>query len=1413
MAFCTIARDENNEIQAVHAPNRQPSILYNDIVESLNDPSKEGKEAALKIWGRAYTPDFKSKFGDWELISEAKQFINEIQGGVYRELFKQDPQRVLFEISMQSHTGGADAKETLKGFGGELVAIAKELYPNVKVGDIYKPVVSKPLDENGEPLAIQVMNPKEKTQFTSKQTPADETTKPSTTDNQIYGSKDSISFFENLSQNISLQDTPTESYYTNGSLDPVINTLRKYTRLTDFTRNQFASEESKNRWKDVDGWLDDETKKVFVKANADVNDKIPYGPEQLPQTYEEIKNQIRKSYDESRVRGNIIHKMIEGYLKHRDVDYFAQDIAIMREGSNIGEHELVWLDNKRVQEIMNDLGMNSEDFGNTDIAFRDNVASELKMISDALGVGTSNDGFVEHSDKTVSFFDYKTGAKFLSDENSIKKMLFNEGLSNPIYESKLNKAKLELVMRMIIAKMNKPDLAVRDLKIVYVSRYYGNQVRTIDVQSYLDYIDNNYRISIKELEGLAKKDPSYKDKLAEKKKEYTAMKTAKVFDFFQYQGSSKVLEQDTDLQTITDPEKKIEYLKNKSAQGARGSMILNKNIITPDSFKSIRNAVVEVLNSYKSANVTSVTTANNDDISTFAARTLGLRDQKNSFLQSFSLLYESAVEKFTNQVNSKVGEQSEFRKADRALYKEYFERTGRTQARGARTFSYSKSNTDVPISEQGVFDFMYTWKSVGGENVRVGAVYTEKDVANGTITQTQYNYYKTSKVLLRELYEGVRTKTAYINKYNNKKVTYGEEYIKQDGFNFKAFEESFLPTVPFSSAEEIIEKNYLTNNLNPVKIGKEYLLNYNDRYNLAVQNEDRFNIGVPLKYMSSQYLEDDEHSYNVTHAIDLFSRNMIHKLEMDDVYDIGQSTVAVMSDVNDPNNVNKKGELRMENAIFALKNHLEQNIIGRRRETTNYFGKKNVNANKRVDLIIDNIGGFISKNAFWFAPLTASFNGLYGLFTNGKEGLIGSASKRFFGDANAVTLSHMLEASKISGIHQGVNLTKNSNIKRQFNEDWEGSYYKDKVNFMNKMFRLGNKNYEYTDASLMLGVHNRIFTGENAYVAQGLGEDLSNETLVIASMLARKVEVKSVDSFGKEVTKYLKKDGSYTTDPNESGLENMWDIYKLNETSGEYEYTGPVRFRDKDGIEVKGMTTLESLRIKTYLERMYGAYSPEQKTWLERYALGRMLMKFRKFQIMNIKENFTLNSHQKYVGEYVQLFNADGSPKLKDGQPLYDWQQEAMKSRLLVFSSLIGGWINLKSGKKWSELSIEDKKQATRFALQIGFYAITLALGMGGLVPPEDQNKLYMKRIVRLTEDLAGISPTQLLKGTTTLDSYPEQLYKFADAGTKFVQSVLSDDVVQSGKYEGDYKGWNTLEDFIPVYHPLNQASKFISGE
>jgi hypothetical protein len=64
---CQIRRDNNNNLLSVHAPNGNPSLLFEEISNLVDND----KERALSIWAGAYTPEFLYKYGNW--ISREKE--------------------------------------------------------------------------------------------------------------------------------------------------------------------------------------------------------------------------------------------------------------------------------------------------------------------------------------------------------------------------------------------------------------------------------------------------------------------------------------------------------------------------------------------------------------------------------------------------------------------------------------------------------------------------------------------------------------------------------------------------------------------------------------------------------------------------------------------------------------------------------------------------------------------------------------------------------------------------------------------------------------------------------------------------------------------------------------------------------------------------------------------------------------------------------------------------------------------------------------------------------------------------------------------------------------------------------------------------------------------------------------------
>lgn len=97
------------------------------------------------------TPEFISWFGNWMVLEEVKKYSDDIKG-LYKSVYLNDIEAFLFEISIQANSSKSERNGAIETVGEKIVELALELFPNSKVGDEFVPVISKVVDENGEPL-------------------------------------------------------------------------------------------------------------------------------------------------------------------------------------------------------------------------------------------------------------------------------------------------------------------------------------------------------------------------------------------------------------------------------------------------------------------------------------------------------------------------------------------------------------------------------------------------------------------------------------------------------------------------------------------------------------------------------------------------------------------------------------------------------------------------------------------------------------------------------------------------------------------------------------------------------------------------------------------------------------------------------------------------------------------------------------------------------------------------------------------------------------------------------------------------------------------------------------------------------------------------------------------------------------
>ena len=114
------------------------------------------------------TPEFKAWFGDWETLSKAKTLENNITG-FYKGAFKGNEELFLFEMAQQANNSESEKSGAIKVAGKELVELALKLFPNVKIGHKFIPIVSKVVDENGEPKVMYHGSTSQFTVFSNQQ--------------------------------------------------------------------------------------------------------------------------------------------------------------------------------------------------------------------------------------------------------------------------------------------------------------------------------------------------------------------------------------------------------------------------------------------------------------------------------------------------------------------------------------------------------------------------------------------------------------------------------------------------------------------------------------------------------------------------------------------------------------------------------------------------------------------------------------------------------------------------------------------------------------------------------------------------------------------------------------------------------------------------------------------------------------------------------------------------------------------------------------------------------------------------------------------------------------------------------------------------------------------------------------------
>ncbi len=675
-------------------------------------------------------------------------------------------------------------------------------------------------------------------------------------------------------------------------------------------------------------------------------------------TMDELIQEKLEDFKVSRAYGKLSHLLIERALKKKmgeDITDINLKIQALVNGSEtretIDENRYSWIE-PNIERIIALAGLN---IGDTRLSpdKLDKVLSELPFISEELNIGTTIDGLIEHPDGTLSIKDWKTG-NILSDSFTPQLLSEYGNQLEPIRDSKLDRAKLEVVLRAMMIKLKNPNAKFRSLSVEYLNKNTLLESNNINLDNYLQFLETYFRESEPEL--------------------YKSLKDKNLFDVYNY--GIKVKEDmspeamQTKQETLQNLDQQIQILKNRITQ--------EKNI-------SLRNAMKNELVRLTTERISADTlmpeglSEENVEVSWFKRWTGNLSVVSQPLIVAYKKLLDSTKMKFLDERNKL---RYEFNKVQQDLMKEYNPNIGNIGL---------KYKTD---SNQGLYDFMWVERTKNGTKgyYRV----TETDPEWAQLSEVQKAYVKFFSEKLDSLYSEVANKVVYIDPLG-KKLT-NAEFNNQPS----KLDEDFMPRV-YMSFSDFTERNGL---MSKASAAWQYSKFKNNFLRSEFYAKNAYDV-IPFKHMGSEAIIGNQmHSFNAEMAFYSFTDNLLKKKYFDEAHSIGVGLVEYFKQNGEGTNAEFLND-RIITEVLESKKELK---IGKK--NFSYVGKDGKLKKVDVDTILGAVKNFVTAGSMWLKVGAGLKNAALIAISNRKKSLLGNISKQFGIDEEDIdfTEGNLLEA-------------------------------------------------------------------------------------------------------------------------------------------------------------------------------------------------------------------------------------------------------------------------------------------------------------------------------------------------------------------------------------------------------------------
>lgn len=1152
--------------------------------------------------------------------------------------------------------------------------------------------------------------------------------------------------------------TPNQENYTD-------NEGNIYERLTHLVKENFSTSKIK------DNLEEHLAKQDFKNQGKLETETVSFNLKEY--TLQERIDYYKKAFNTGRSKGRFVHGYIELLLEKDQVKRKLIAEELNRERTpKTGETDMQdGYTAKSFKWIEENLGKILEASG-LKINFKNNIyrrheadrfIPEQIVTSPTLKVGTRIDGLVEHADGTVSIVDWKTGS-LLSDLYT--RDILKYGEKYKLNNSKLNRAKLEVMFRALALKELDPTISFKYLSVNYLTKHSENGVKTyhVEMDQYLNVIAN-----------------------------YLKDTNSQAYERFNEQG---LFNPTTYRSKINVDSNFTKMLRNKTLQE-------QKQIVEAELLKIQLEFTEAAINNDADLKkkVTALTklraeledikdTDFNVDAEDLSGRWFegylsNLQDAKNPWAVAFKKLLFNKKQKFEDEY--KKNEETHDNLL-RAVLREY---TAQKGLLGLAETLKNKINY-VPIlgglNKRELFAFM--WKEYEGEGItgwHANLDDTYIDWRTGqprklTAAQKAYRDYYHSSM-----------KKMYKNTMGNKVLNqFGKKVSKAEIQKLpNELHEVFMPRVA-KSMSDLTEENE-----NLGLIGKTlrriFQRSWTDFLQAGVSGDRE--TGVPLRYyagLDSEIIHSNNFSFDAERAYKQFTRNVIFKHHMDDAYAFGKGIKTYLATKNDP----ITGKPLYPNLSKFIENHILLHVVRSTpdgdltKKETKVTVPENV-ANSWIGKQLGLESGYMYVNTFRlgrqlkqmvsvvgmaFKPVRGLFNGALIISLNHLKALSGSIAKRFRGVDNVDYSLSDIAAADYEWVKYVIG-------KWMWGNKAESKMW----NLAHKLQYLPD-NYDYLVSNEETVVtKNTLFDKGNMFWFHTIFENYGSMTMLAASLRAMKVTLP---------------DGTKT---------NMWELH--NEKG---EYTGPVRGKLKDGTLLTGLSKDEVGHLKRLYERLHGSYRQEERLALELSVLGQWVLQFKKYFPTMLKMQFKGLERDYTLGQYVPALGANNQPLLdENGMSIYEWEGKMTQGRLnlmaQVFWNHLASWTNIKefnSDLEWDNLSNEQKQVFVEGATTLLFVFLFPLAFLDNVIPDDDKDKRWTKAAYKVVQDISlGLHPSDILNPLTRPTAVFPKLKEIWEFGAQFLMDGL---IKGETDREGRPKGWRGVYRTLPVGSSIYQFNTFM---